>query len=672
MNEQLLSLDINKVVTGTQSVRIGQGDMSGTTIKASIYDNGTAYDLTGKRARFLMRLPGRHGYVLDESCTVNHNVITYVVDEEHCCVVSGMTDEAYFEILVGGDVVASTARFKVRIHRAAESGGIPAGTYDTRVEELIRQMQHIIDHGGGGTWSLPIATTTRLGAVKADGTTVTVDADGTLHAAGGGGGGGGGGYTRYGYIGNPNYDSKAYIYGIEDGTYVLPDLAAIRSNQYRSCTNTVTLDFPLASTMGESAFANSPNLREVTAPLCTNVAKDAFFSCDALSRVSFPLCTTIGATALTRCGSLLVADFPSCQYVGYGAFTADRSLTTVNLPRCVSVESAAFAMCDSLASVSLPMCEIVGSYAFSGCRSLVSVSLPSCVTLHEQAFMECYSLASVSLPSCVTVGSGAFQKCSALRGISLPACTQVGSNAFEDCDSLSYAYLPSCTTVSSNAFRYCGSLATVTLPVCTTIRGSAFAACKTLASVNLPSCVTIGTNAFYGASALSAISAPACESIGKDAFTTCRLASVALPACRSVGEQAFYSCKSLTTLSLPSIEAIGSGAFFGCTILSMVDLVGVASVPTLPSIDAFAYTPIYNASSQAAEYGYVLVPSSLYNAFSVAPNWSLLFSHGRIVSAMPSGTVSVIDHNLTMSGIGSISDGNLTVPASVSDGNLTF
>ena len=39
--------------------------------------------------------------------------------------------------------------------------------------------------------SIPIATETTVGVVKVDGTTTTVDADGTIHAVGGGGGGGG-------------------------------------------------------------------------------------------------------------------------------------------------------------------------------------------------------------------------------------------------------------------------------------------------------------------------------------------------------------------------------------------------------------------------------------------------------------------------------------------------
>lgn len=44
--------------------------------------------------------------------------------------------------------------------------------------------------GGGGGGTVPVATTEAAGIVKPDGTTITVDPDGTIHSVGGGGGGG--------------------------------------------------------------------------------------------------------------------------------------------------------------------------------------------------------------------------------------------------------------------------------------------------------------------------------------------------------------------------------------------------------------------------------------------------------------------------------------------------
>ena len=128
MNEQHVSLDVSKAPSVTKVVRVGQGDKSGTTIVASVYDNGTAFDMTGMTAKFLMRTPG-NGYVEDAHVNVSGNTLTYVVDEEHCAATAGVSDECYFQILQGETVIASTARFTVHVLRAATQGANPAQSY---------------------------------------------------------------------------------------------------------------------------------------------------------------------------------------------------------------------------------------------------------------------------------------------------------------------------------------------------------------------------------------------------------------------------------------------------------------------------------------------------------------------------------------------------------------
>lgn len=139
MNEQHISLDISKPSGVSHVVCIGQGDKAGTTIVASIYDNGVAFPLSGKTAKFDMRLPGGAGYVRDSACTVSGNKITYVVDEKHCASVAGITDDAYFEVLQGTSVIASTQRFSVRVLRSVLDGATPAESWDNAVDELIER-----------------------------------------------------------------------------------------------------------------------------------------------------------------------------------------------------------------------------------------------------------------------------------------------------------------------------------------------------------------------------------------------------------------------------------------------------------------------------------------------------------------------------------------------------
>ena len=190
MNIQRVSLDISKVVTGTQYARIGQEDSSGTTIVASIYNNGESFDLTGMSAVFCMKLPGKMFYVRDELCSVSGNTITYVVNEDYCCYVAGMTDVAYFEIHDGSGTIASTGRFKIDVLSSARAGSHIGGSYDPYIQgELDRIFDRIdeaIDEAieGGSMYILPTASETRLGGVKVDGETITITRDGVISGLG--------------------------------------------------------------------------------------------------------------------------------------------------------------------------------------------------------------------------------------------------------------------------------------------------------------------------------------------------------------------------------------------------------------------------------------------------------------------------------------------------------
>jgi hypothetical protein len=115
-------------------VTIGQGDNGGTTIVATIYDDGTAVSLSGKTARFCMRLPNDAGYLRDSNCTVSGSEITYTFDEAHAASVSGRTDEAYFEILSGSTTIYSTSRFRVMVLRACDSETEAASVWESDYE----------------------------------------------------------------------------------------------------------------------------------------------------------------------------------------------------------------------------------------------------------------------------------------------------------------------------------------------------------------------------------------------------------------------------------------------------------------------------------------------------------------------------------------------------------
>lgn len=134
MNTITLELDISKQGTG-DCVRVGQGDASGTTIRALIYDNGQEVTLSGATVWLVVLQPDKRHYYRGQ-CTVSGNAATCVIDESKLCSVSGFTDEAYFTVTKGG-AAYSTNRFAIDILRSALDGQQPAQSWDDAVQNLI-------------------------------------------------------------------------------------------------------------------------------------------------------------------------------------------------------------------------------------------------------------------------------------------------------------------------------------------------------------------------------------------------------------------------------------------------------------------------------------------------------------------------------------------------------
>lgn len=201
------------------------------------------------------------------------------------------------------------------------------------------------------------------------------------------------------------------------------------------------------------------------------------------------------------------------------------------------------------------------------------------VEILDDSFIE-RTLTSYEDSQLLTMRPYAFANCSLLSQISFPACTDIPSGAFARCSQLKSAIFPLCEIINNSAFYYCTSLTTINFPICKKIGPVAFSNCSTLSTV------------FF----------PACESVGQFAFGYCsKLRTASFPSCLYIGTYAFYSCKSLTALYL-----MGS------------------SFCSLAGSTAFSSTPFTGTS------GYIYVPSSLYDTYKTAANWSYFSS--RFVS----------------------------------------
>lgn len=145
MNTQTIELDIDKRGCGNNCIRIAQGELGGTTIKALIYDNGGELSLSGYSAYLVARLPDRIHYYRG-SATVSGNTITYVCDESKLASVPGYTDEAYFEFTKGSQTV-QTERFALDIMRDAREGNAPAQSWDNAVTDLTKRAEAAVTKG---------------------------------------------------------------------------------------------------------------------------------------------------------------------------------------------------------------------------------------------------------------------------------------------------------------------------------------------------------------------------------------------------------------------------------------------------------------------------------------------------------------------------------------------
>ena len=215
MNVHEINLDVSKEPAHEPALYIGQGDKNGTTLKVNMYDNGQALTLTGYTVTFSMRSPDAQDYY-EVSGTVSSNTATFLIDETYAAGHPGVTDVAYINVIDGTSSITSSSRLRVVVLPGAKDGVMPAPAYASEIEqfldesqaavdEIIDEAQEILDHGiplmsastrGGaklGTGltvdndeklNVATATSSALGVVKPDGSTITIDNDGTLHGTG--------------------------------------------------------------------------------------------------------------------------------------------------------------------------------------------------------------------------------------------------------------------------------------------------------------------------------------------------------------------------------------------------------------------------------------------------------------------------------------------------------
>ena len=137
MNTFNLTLDLAKAKQRQQqTIFVRQGDRNATTIVATITDHGAAASTSGLTARFQMRLPdGTHYY--RKAASLSGNTATVTIDEAQAASAVGRTDVAYFQLLQGSTVVASTESFTVVVLPDALADAEVPESYDSAIQDAI-------------------------------------------------------------------------------------------------------------------------------------------------------------------------------------------------------------------------------------------------------------------------------------------------------------------------------------------------------------------------------------------------------------------------------------------------------------------------------------------------------------------------------------------------------
>ena len=151
----------------------------------------------------------------------------------------------------------------------------------------------------------------------------------------------------------------------------------------------------------------------------------------------------------------------------------------------------------------------------------------------------------------------------------------------------------------------------------TAIRATAFSNCKALQSISISNSVTgIGDNVFFNCKTFQSISIPNdVTSIWDNTFNNCyALQSISIPnSVTNIGSSTFSNCYALQSVSIPnSVTNIGDNAFYYCS-ASEYDF---SKFSRVPSLGKEVFKGILSSTK-------ILVPSSLYDTWVAATNWTI-------------------------------------------------
>lgn len=410
---------------------------------------------------------------------------------------------------------------------------------------------------------------------------------------------------------------------------------AISADAFGRCTGLVHFNAPLASSIGDGAFAGS-GLPEVTGsmfPQVHTIGKGVFRGCASLSSAVLSATTEVAGDGSFRdCSALTTFRADGLKGIPADMFRGCSLLTSASADSAIFIRERAFSDCYRLVTIEMNAVVTVGTTSgltevnvdpdstpavFSGCTALSFVKMTALKGIGPMAFYHCSNLAAfnisgkIDLSDVESVGFAAFAGTGARQVVLGKEGTNsaLGEMAFYGCTNLISFSAPSLKILPANTFGNVGKetsvltteLVTISVPSvtdfsadlhgCTKLKNvvatsavsfaeGVFYGCTGLQEINIPGARHLGASAFEGCGSLVKVTAPVLSDVGEKAFYDCAVLKnlnsangVLLTGVSSVGKEAFGNCVAVTAIVLgDNLESLGDGAFKGCTVVVSLSL----------------------------------------------------------------------------------------------------
>ena len=313
------------------------------------------------------------------------------------------------------------------------------------------------------------------------------------------------------------------------------------------------------------AFYGCVSLKKVTGIEHVKlINKDAFFGCNITGTLSLDSARAVGDFAFANNKNIKEIIFPeTLQSIGEYAFYGNTKLETVTVKaEKVKYGPYVFAECTSLTEIEINT-GVIPTGAFNGAEKLSKVIIGKDVaSIGEYAFKD-----TAVTTFTVAEGNKTFKAQKeqsylvSADGKTLMLVAPYAKGEFKPAEQ-------TITTIGKGAFSSNGRRASgvthVIMPNVTVIEDYAFAYCNFIESLQLGQLTYIGDYAFFNSNIGEYCDIPALDNvkeIGKYAFAYTKITSLEIPAGMIIGEGAFTECSKLQSVVIGDDVVIGKGAF---------------------------------------------------------------------------------------------------------------